>query len=84
MFVCVCVRVYVCIHRCVYYVMSVCDSEVTVAICWRLKMKYVCMYVLVHQSGSRSSSQAFTLRCAPVTFNIMWSLLEIQLIGSNT
>ena len=76
----VCGYIGVCIMSC----LCVCDFEVTVAICWRLKMKYVCMYVLVHQSGSRSSSLAFTLRCAPVTFNIVWSLLEIQLIGSNT
>ena len=80
---CVCEIVCMCMCVCIMLCLRVCHPEIMVAICWILQLQRVCMYILVHQAGNRSRSQAFTLRCAPVTFNVMWSLLEVQLIGSN-
>ena len=86
--VCVCAcereRVCVCMCVCIMLCLCVCNPEQMVAVCWVIQLQRVCMYILVHQAGNRSSPQAITLRCAPVTFNVMWSLLEKGLIGSNT
>ena len=76
------VRVYVCV--CIMLCLCARNPEQIVAICWVIQLQRFFMYILVHQAGNRSSSQASTLRCVPVRFNVMWSLLEKGLIGSNT